>query len=98
MVNAEVTFVAGASGHIAGVINPPSANSRSYSSQENTKLPATYEEWLSNTTEHEGSWWPFWLTWLEQHAGKQVSAPKQLGCTGYPPMNDAPGSYVLERR
>lgn len=86
-------FVMGASGHIAGVINPPAKNKRSY--WTNDKLPATYDEWLAGAKEHAGSWWPDWSSWLKPHAGKQIPAPKTYGKgTKYKAIEPAPGRYV----
>jgi polyhydroxyalkanoate synthase subunit PhaC len=85
-------FVMGASGHIAGVINPPAANKRSY--WTNDKLPKTYEEWLKGSKEHPGSWWTDWSAWLKPHAGKLVAAPKKYAAKVIEP---APGSYVKAR-
>jgi len=85
-------FVMGASGHIAGVINPPVKNKRSY--WTNDKLPKSYEEWLKGAREHPGSWWTDWSNWLKAHAGKQVAAPKAYGKGKYKVIEPAPGRYV----
>jgi polyhydroxyalkanoate synthase subunit PhaC len=85
-------FVMGASGHIAGVINPPAANKRSY--WTNDKLPETHAQWLKGAKEHPGSWWPDWANWLGQHGGKQVAAPKRYGSAKYQAIEPAPGRYV----
>jgi len=85
-------FVLGASGHIAGVINPPAKGKRSY--WTNAKLPATPEAWLAGATEHPGSWWTAWSDWLKPHAGKLVNAPKTPGSTKFKPTEPAPGRYV----
>lgn len=86
-------FVMGASGHIAGVINPPAKNKRSY--WTNDKLPATLDAWQQGAKEHPGSWWPDWAAWLKGHAGKQVAAPKTYGKGArYKAIEPAPGRYV----
>lgn len=85
-------FVMGASGHIAGVINPPAKKKRSYWTNE--KLPATHAEWLKGATEHPGSWWTDWSAWLKPHAGKQIAAPKAYGKGKYKAIEPAPGRYV----
>lgn len=89
-------FVMGASGHIAGVINPPSKSKRSF--WTNDKLPATHAEWLAGAREQPGSWWPDWARWLKGHAGKQVAAPKTFGkAPKYKAIEPAPGRYVKAR-
>ena len=87
-------FVMGASGHIAGVINPPAKNKRSHWIREDGKLPKTHAEWLSGATEHTGSWWTDWSNWLASQAGKQVAAPKTFGKGKYKAIEPAPGRYV----
>jgi len=85
-------FVMGASGHIAGVINPPAKKKRSH--WINDKLAETHVEWLQGATEHPGSWWPDWSAWLKPHGGKQVPAQKTYGKGAYKSIESAPGSYV----
>lgn len=85
-------FVMGASGHIAGVINPPAKKKRSYWTRD--KLLATHEEWLSGATEHPGSWWTDWAAWLKRQAGKQIASPKTYGSRQYKVIEPAPGRYV----
>lgn len=86
-------FVMGASGHIAGVINPPAKKKRSY--WTNDQLPATHADWLKGAQEHPGSWWTDWAAWLKPHGGKQVPAPKRYGKgTAYKALEPAPGRYV----
>lgn len=86
-------FVMGASGHIAGVINPPVKKKRSY--WTNDKLPATLDAWVAGAEEHPGSWWTDWAAWLKGHAGKQVPAPTKYGKGGkYRAIEPAPGRYV----
>jgi polyhydroxyalkanoate synthase len=88
-------FVMGASGHIAGVINPPTANKRSHWTREDGKFPSTVEEWIAGATEHPGSWWPDWARWLAAHAGGSIPAPKTYGRgRKYRAIEPAPGRYV----
>ncbi len=86
------TFVLGASGHIAGVINPPAKGKRSH--WTNDKVPATAEAWFDSATEHPGSWWPVWADWLKPLAGKLVPAPKTPGSSKFKAIEPAPGRYV----
>ena len=90
-------FVMGASGHIAGVINPPSKGKRSHWIRADGKLPSTQSQWLAGAQEHPGSWWTDWAAWLKTQAGKTVAAPKAYGKGKYKAAMPAPGSYVLEK-
>ena len=88
-------FVMGASGHIAGVINPPAANKRSHWTGPAGKFPADVNDWIASATEHKGSWWTDWSDWLKPLAGKQIAAPKGYGKgKQYPVIEPAPGRYV----
>ncbi len=83
----DITFTLAASGHIAGVVNPPAKNKYCYWVAKDT--PADPDEWLESATEHEGSWWPHWQTWIKRYAGTKVTARKvKKG------IEAAPGSYV----
>ncbi|MGE5649565.1 class I poly(R)-hydroxyalkanoic acid synthase [Noviherbaspirillum sp. UKPF54] len=84
-------FVLGASGHIAGVINPPAKKKRSY--WTNDKPAASADAWMKGATEHPGSWWPEWSSFLGANAGEQVKAPK-YGNPKYKVIEPAPGRYV----
>ena len=90
-------FVMGASGHIAGVINPPAKNKRSHWIRADGKLPASHAQWMHSAVEHPGSWWTDWAQWLKSHAGKQVAAPKAYGRAKYKATFAAPGTYVLAK-
>ena len=85
-------FVLGASGHIAGVINPPAKGKRSH--WTNKALPARPEAWFDGATEHPGSWWPVWADWLKPQGGKLIAAPKAPGSAKFKPIEPAPGRYV----
>jgi polyhydroxyalkanoate synthase len=90
-------FVMGASGHIAGVINPPAKKKRSHWIRADGKLPKSQDEWLKGATEHPGSWWTDWSQWLKTQAGKQIPAPKTYGKGKHKAIEAAPGSYVKAR-
>jgi polyhydroxyalkanoate synthase len=88
-------FVLGASGHIAGVINPPAKNKRHYF--ENNKLAKTADEWLAAAKDIKGSWWPNYAKWLEEFGGNKVKASKTFGNARYKKLEAAPGKYVKEK-
>lgn len=91
----KLQFVLGASGHIAGVINPPKSGKRSYWIGKN--LPAQADDWFAKAAEHPGSWWPTWYGWLAPLAGKQLAAPKGYGDRSHKAIEPAPGRYVKQR-
>jgi len=91
LYSGPVKFVLAASGHIAGVVNPPVKEKYCY--WTNPKNPADPEKWLEDAPRTEGSWWPDWDTWLKSHDGKQVAARKPGGGK-LKPLADAPGDYV----
>jgi polyhydroxyalkanoate synthase len=88
-------FVLGASGHIAGVINPPAKKKRSY--WTNDSLPASADDWFAGATEHPGSWWPEWLGWLDGYGGRKMKPHAALGTAQFPVIEPAPGRYVLQQ-
>ncbi len=95
-------FVLGASGHIAGVVNPPAKKRRSYWVADNMggagqPLPGDPNAWLAQAQEKPGSWWPDWAGWLAGHSGKQVKARAKSGNASYRPIEPAPGRYVKVR-
>jgi polyhydroxyalkanoate synthase len=89
----SVKFVLSASGHIAGVVNPPGSK---YGHYQNDSNPPTAEEWLAGATQESDSWWPVWARWVERHAGGEVPA-RHPGDGKLTPIEDAPGSYVMLR-
>ncbi|MEP7275225.1 MAG: class I poly(R)-hydroxyalkanoic acid synthase [Betaproteobacteria bacterium] len=94
LVGGEATFTLGASGHIAGVVNPPSPVKRNH--WVNAAVPADPQAWLDGATSVAGSWWPHWYRWLSRHAGVRHAAPPTVGDAAHPPLMAAPGSYVTE--
>ena len=92
LLGGECTFVMGASGHIAGVINPPGKNRRNY--WTNDSVGEDPQAWLAGAQSVPGSWWPHWGAWLAVHAGREKPAPRVAGDTNHKPIEPAPGSYV----
>ena len=88
-------FVLGASGHIAGAINPASKNKRSY--WVNDQLGSSAEQWFAKATEMPGSWWNDWIQWVAAQGGAQVAPPSSAGSKAYAVIEPAPGSYVKVR-
>lgn len=93
LMNGPKRFVLAGSGHIAGIINAPGAKKYGYKLNDSTTASA--EEWISNATQHPGSWWPEWLKWLKAHSGKYQPAP-DFNHLPLAPLMEAPGSYVLK--
>jgi len=91
----DTRFVLGASGHVAGVINPPAKNRRSY--WKNDRLHADADEWLAGAEELPGSWWSDWDAWLQAYSDGERAAPKKPGNASYKTIEPAPGRYVKVR-
>jgi polyhydroxyalkanoate synthase len=87
-------LVVAASGHIAGVVNPPAAQKYQYWTNEDGA--PTLEEWWADASEHPGSWWPDWLAWLDKYSGKWVKA-RVPGGGRFNAIEDAPGRYVKRK-
>jgi polyhydroxyalkanoate synthase subunit PhaC len=94
LLGGDVRFVLGASGHIAGVINPPQPSRRSH--WINELLTDSADDWLARAESIAGSWWPHWYAWIAEHGGGMRAAPRRAGSTRYRPLCAAPGTYVLE--
>ncbi|RDC60148.1 Poly(3-hydroxyalkanoate) polymerase [Alteripontixanthobacter maritimus] len=94
----DVTYVLSQSGHMQAILNPPGNPKAKYFVQEKKgRLPTTADKWLEGATEVAGSWWPFWMEWLQERAGKKTKAPAKLGNAKHKPLDPAPGLYVLEQ-
>jgi poly[(R)-3-hydroxyalkanoate] polymerase subunit PhaC len=94
LLGGETRFVLGASGHIAGVINPPAKRKRNHWTGG---LAPDAPAWLAAAQSVDGSWWPAWTDWLGTHAGALVAAPRQAGNADFPVIEPAPGRYVKAR-
>ncbi len=90
----RIEFVLGGSGHVAGIVNPPSAERREH--WINSTMAGSADEWLAQARQVSGSWWPHWAHWLRQRSGVLIDAPDGLGDAQHPPLELAPGSYVRE--
>ncbi len=87
----NTTFTLAASGHVAGVVNPPDKNKYCYWASD--KIQETPDKWFESAQSHDGSWWPHWQKWVKDYAGEKVPARK-IGGGKLEPIEDAPGSYV----
>ena len=88
-------FVLSTSGHIASMVNPPGNERANFrTTADNPPDPA---DWLGQATTERGSWWPDYVGWLEQRGGSEKTRPRRLGAAGFPPLDPAPGTYVLDR-
>jgi len=90
----NIEFALSHSGHIQAILNPP-GNPKAKFYRAGGVMPATPEKWLAGAEEVAGSWWPYWMKWLQDRSGKQVAAPKSLGNKAYKPAGPAPGEYAL---
>lgn len=91
MGSRDKSFVLSQSGHIAGIINPPSRDR--YGHYTSSKMPNTSAEWRESARFREGSWWPFWGRWLARRSGAMVEATRHA-VGGRKPLGAAPGSYI----
>jgi polyhydroxyalkanoate synthase subunit PhaC len=97
ILSGDKTFVLGASGHIAGVVNPPAKRKRNFWKSDSAQLPEQAQAWFDGATSHEGSWWTTWSEWLSKRSGKHMSAPTKPGYGPYKAIEPAPGRYVMKQ-
>jgi polyhydroxyalkanoate synthase len=94
----DVTFVLSQAGHMQAILNPPgNPKAKYYLSKKPGHPPADVDDWLKGTEEVPGSWWPYWMEWVQKRSGKSVPAPAKLGSKACPPQEPAPGLYVLDQ-
>ena len=95
LLGGERRFVLANSGHVQSILNPPGNPKAHY--VENPKLSSDPRAWYHDAQKAEGSWWPQWLSWTQARSGAQRETRMALGSAAYPPMDPAPGTYVLVR-
>ena len=95
LLGGDPSFVLGASGHIAGVINPPRPPKRDY--WTNDLLTDDPDDWFARAETGAGSWWPHWYAWIAEHGGGTRAAPQRTGNARHRPLDPAPGRYVVEQ-
>ncbi|HEX6004628.1 MAG TPA: class I poly(R)-hydroxyalkanoic acid synthase [Burkholderiales bacterium] len=95
LLGGKRVFILGASGHVAGVVNPAGPNRRNYWINAGA-LPEDSEAWLANATSRAGSWWSHWADWIARYGGRKITAPARPGGGRYPELEPAPGRYVKE--
>lgn len=95
LFSSDVRFVLASSGHVAGIINPPRGKGAHWT-LNGSSAATTSKQWLLDASRHEGSWWPDWAAWLGARSGRKGKSPA-MGSAEYPPLQDAPGDYVLEK-
>jgi polyhydroxyalkanoate synthase len=93
LFSGPVRFVLSSSGHVAGIVNPPSPKARHWT---NDAQPADASEWLAGAVEQPDSWWRDWARWMATRAGAR-RIPPPMGGPEFPPLGEAPGTYVHER-
>jgi polyhydroxyalkanoate synthase subunit PhaC len=91
----RVDFVLNSSGHVQTLVCPPDNFKAKYF--VNARLEHSADQWLKDATERKGSWWDHWLAWIDRRSGEKRDAPAALGSAQFPPLDPAPGRYVVER-
>jgi polyhydroxyalkanoate synthase len=89
------TFVLANSGHIQSLINPPGNPKAVF--WTSPAQAATAEEWREHASKKSGSWWPHWLSWIQDRSGEKKLAPSSIGSAEIAPLTEAPGQYVMEK-
>ncbi len=94
LMGGKSTFVLSNAGHIASLVNPPGNPKASYSIGPASSPDA--QVWREKADKRQGSWWEAWADWVTERGGGEKNAPKKLGNRRYPPLENAPGTYILE--
>jgi polyhydroxyalkanoate synthase len=95
LIGGNKRFILSNSGHIQSILNPPGNPKANY--LESGKLSGDPRAWYHDAQRHDGSWWPQWLSWIQEHAGEQRETLVALGNPHYPALEAAPGTYVHVR-
>ncbi len=97
LLGGDTRFVLSTSGHIAALVNPPDNPKATYRVNVSpASSSGDADEWLRGATTERGTWWPDFAAWAAQRSGAERPAPRKLGGRGYPPIIDAPGTYVFD--
>jgi polyhydroxyalkanoate synthase len=94
LLGGDNRFVLSTSGHIAGIVNPPSPKAKHWT---NPELPEDPQHWIAGATLQQGTWWQDWIEWIASRAGDLIDPPRQMGSSDYPILCDGPGTFVLTR-
>lgn len=94
LLGGDNRFVLSTSGHIAGIVNPPSPKAKHWTNDE---LPEDPQEWIAGATLREGTWWQDWIEWISARGGRKIKARTATGSVAYPVLCDAPGTFVHTR-
>jgi polyhydroxyalkanoate synthase len=94
LLGGESRFILSTNGHIASLVNPPTNPKSTF--QVAASTPPDPEEWLAQAETVKGSWWPDFMSWLDERSGEQIPAPESLG-GGLEVLGDAPGTYVFDK-
>lgn len=96
LLGGDSRFLLSNAGHVASLVNPPGNPKASYFRYDTDNPPADPDKWLEQAREEQGSWWEYWLEWIQPRSGEQKNAPRKLGNKKYPALDPAPGTYVFE--
>ncbi|MDT0618989.1 alpha/beta hydrolase [Salinisphaera sp. P385] len=96
LLGGKSQFLLSNAGHVASLVNPPGNPKASYFRNDTNKPPADPDQWYADATQETGSWWEYWLEWIQARSGEKKNAPRKLGSKNYPALDPAPGTYIFE--